>query len=190
MRSSKFIMQVVVLSALALLLSTAAFAQNTVYRGDRMSAQGIVTGVTLQGDMYNVTLNHGGYTFLVPVATLGARPLQVGSYVRLGGFVTGDVVNADMIAFRGDPYYVNDPYYHPVPFGSNGWMSGTVLDSNRHLGYLTIRDDQTGRTETIDVRHMDRGRPVNVWGIRSGDHISVLGNWENHDRFDAQRIMY
>lgn len=189
MRSSKFIMQVVVLSALAVLLSTAAFAQN-YYRGDRMSAQGIVTAVTLEGDMYSITLNHGGYTFLVPVATVGERPIHVGAFVRLGGFVEGDVVNADTISFRGEPYYGTNSQYRAVPFGSNGWLSGTVLDRDRHLGYLTIRDDQTGATVTIDVRHMDRGRPVNVWGIRSGDHISVLGSWEQRGRFDAQRIMY
>ncbi len=65
-----------------------------------------------------------------------------------------------------------------------------MLSTNRHMGYLTIRDDSTGAFETIDVRHMDRGRPVNVWGIRSGDHVSVLGSWERRDRFDAQRIEY
>jgi len=188
--SSKFMIRIAGVSVLALLLSTAAFAQNTVYRGDRLSAQGQITSIAREGDFYRITLNHGGYSYLVPIGTAGSRDLRIGESVRLSGIVSGDVVNTDMIALRGEPRYTTDPYYRAVPFGSTGWLSGTVQSTNRHMGYLTIRDDATGALETIDVRHMDRGRPVNVWGIRSGDHISVLGSWERRDRFDATRIEY
>ena len=188
--SSKLLFRMAIVGALTMLLSAAAFAQNTVYRGDRLSTVGTIQSISQDGNFYRVTLDHGYYSYLIPVNAVGARDLRVGESVRLSGLVSGDMVNADMIALRGEPTYVNDPYYRPVPFGSTGWLTGTVQNTNRHLGYLTIRDDQTGALEHIDVRHMDRGRPVNVWGIRPGDHISVLGSWERRDRFDATRIEY
>jgi hypothetical protein len=189
--SFKIMSRIAVLSVLALLLITAAvYAQNTTYRGDRLTTVGTINSISREGDAYRITLDHGYYSYLVPSSMVGARDLRVGESVRLSGPISGNLVNADVIALQGEPYYMNDPYYRPVPFGSTGWLSGTVLSTNRHLGYLTIRDDQTGATEHIDVRHMDRSRPVNVWGIRDGDHISVLGSWEQRSRFDAQRIEY
>jgi hypothetical protein len=172
------------------LISTAAFAQNTVYRADRISTQGRVTSVIRQGDMYQVTLNHGGYTYLVPVSTVNGRTLQVGDHVRIDGLVNGEVVNSDMLALQGEPAYVTDPAYRTVPYGSSGWMTGTVQRVDRHLGYLVIKDDATGIDNKIDVRHMDLRKPVNVWGIKAGDHISVSGSWENRQTFNATRIEY
>jgi hypothetical protein len=69
-------------------------------------------------------------------------------------------------------------------------MTGAVQRVDRHLGYLTIREDGSGQIFKIDVRHMDRSRPVNVWGIRAGDRIAVRGNWEKADTIDARRIEY
>ena len=58
------------------------------------------------------------------------------------------------------------------------------------MGYITIREDTSGRLIKIDVRHMDRARPVNVWGIRAGDRITVNGGWEKRDTFNATRVEY
>ena len=171
-------------------LMSTAFAQPNDYRADRISTQGRITSITQEGDMYRVTLNHGGYTYLVPVATLQNRGLQVGDRVRLDGIVNGDVVSTDLVAMPGDARYSRDPMYRTVPYGQSGWLSGVVQNTNRHMGYLTIRDDATGLNYKIDVRNMDRARPVNVWGIRAGDHISVNGGWENHNTFNATRIEY
>jgi len=191
MKNKHLTLQLALAMGLALLLSASAFAQDTYsYRADRISTQGRITSVTRQGDMYMITLNHGGYTYDVPLAIAGARNLQVGDLIRINGLVSGDLVNTDLIALPGETYYVTDPMYRGVPYGSSGWMTGTVQSLNRHLGYLVVRDDATGANYKIDVRHMDRQRPVNVWGIRPGDHISINGGWEKRDTFNAVRIEY
>ena len=160
------------------------------YRFDRISTQGRISDIRREGDRYRVMLDRGSYPYYVPVATVRDRNLRVGLDVRLGGFVAGNVVNVDMVAFSGDPYYAADPSYRAVPYGSNGWMAGVVQRVDRHLGYLSIRDDQSGQTVKIDVRHMNLRRPVNVWGIRAGEHVTINGTWERRDTFDARQIEY
>ena len=185
-------------SGLAVLLSTSILAAPqdyrrdtaTEYRADRLSVQGRISGIRRAGDYYTVTLDHGTYSYNVPIATVGTRNLHPGDVVRLGGLVNGDIVSVDMLATPGEAYYAADPNYRAVPFGSDGWMSGTVQRVDRHLGYLEIRDEASGQTFKVDVRHMNLRKPVNVWGIRAGDHISVNGSWENRETFDARRIEY
>jgi hypothetical protein len=176
-------------TALAFLLSTAAIAQPD-YRADRISTQGQITSITREGSQYRVELNHGSYTYYVPVSTIRNRDIRVGDQVRLGGVVTGDSVTTDYIAFSGEPAYATDPSYRAVPFGSTGWMSGTVMSVNRHLNFVTMRDDATGLPVKVDVRHMDTRHSVNVWHTRPGDHISVNGSWENRNTFQAGRVQY
>jgi len=136
-------------SGLSLLLSSAVFAapQSTTeyhFRTDRISAQGEVTSIAREGDQYRVVLNNGMYSYLVPMSSVHNRDIHVGSVVRIGGVVNGDAVNADWIAFSGEPMYANDPMYRGVPFGQSGWLSGTVLSVNRRLNFVTIRDDASG----------------------------------------------
>src|SRR5260370_42545326 len=117
--SSKFIIRIAGVSVLALLLSTAAFAQNTVYRGDRLSAQGIITSISREGDFYRITLNHGGYEYLVPLGTAGSRGLPGRESVRLSGFLSGGGVNPHLISLRrGEPAYTKDPAAPAGPLGS------------------------------------------------------------------------
>lgn len=180
-------------SGLAVLLSTAAFAAPQVdyhFRADRISTQGEVTSMSREGDQIRVELNHGSYTYFVPVATIHNRDVRIGDRVRIGGIVSGDQVTADYIAFTGEPAYATDPAYRSVPFGSNGWMSGTVISANRRLNYITIRDDQSGLPVKIDVRNMDTRRSVNVWRTHPGDHISVNGSWSNRDTFGVSIVQY
>src|ERR1051325_11221325 len=136
-------------AALLLLVAAPLFAVQS-YSPDRLTIQGRVTSMTQVGDQYRVTLNHGGYTYYVPVSAVGARGLRVGDQVRLGGMVSGDVVNADLIAYNCDPMYARDPNYTGVPIGSNGWLTGTVISTNRHYHYVTVRDDATGNTYKVD----------------------------------------
>ena len=183
-------------SSLALLLSSAATAaprpQNpdSVYRADRISTQGQITSMSLEGDQYRVVLNHGSYTYYVPASMVRNRDIRVGDRVRIGGIVSGDTVNADYVAFSDETGYATDPSYRAVPYGSIGWMSGTVMNVNRRLGYITIRDDASGLPVKIDVRKIDTKRSVNVWKTRSGDHISINGSWENRNTFEASRVQY
>jgi hypothetical protein len=184
-------------SGLAMLLSTAAIAapqpqdrDDHHFRADRISTQGEITNINREGDQYRVILNHGSYTYYFPVSTIRGRDIRVGDRVRIGGVVSGDSVNADYIAFSGEAAYANDPSYRGVPFGSTGWMSGTVVSVNRRLNYVTIRDDASGLPMKIDVRNMDTKRSVNVWRTRTGDHISVMGSWENRDTFKVSIVQY
>ena len=183
--------------ALSALLSTPAFAGPQVnpntridYRADRISTQGRISSITREGDMVRITLDHGNYDYLVPLSTVRNRNLQVGSFVRLSGIVAGDNVNVDMLALRGEPYYTADPNYVAVPYGTNGWMTGTVQSLDRHLGFLTIREDTSGAMVKIDVRHLNTRKPIKVWSIRPGDRITINGTWEKQDTFDANRIEY
>lgn len=184
-------------SGLALLLSSAAIAapqpqdrDDIHYRGDRISTQGEITSMSREGDQYRVELNHGSYTYYVPVSTVRNRDIRIGDRVRIGGVVSDDRVTADYIAFSGEPAYTTDPSYRAVPFGSSGWMSGTVVNSNRRLNYITIRDDASGLPVKIDVRNMDTRRSVNVWRTHPGDHISVNGSWSNRDTFGVSIVQY
>ena len=171
--------------AVALLLSTTAFA------ADRISTQGTIDSISRAGDQYRIVLDHGTYTYYVPMSSVGARDLRVGSNVRISGLVApNDVVNVDMLALPGEAYYITDPHYTALPYGTNGWMTGIVQRVDRHLGYLTLREDVSGQVFKIDVRHMNLRKPVNVWGVRAGDRIAVNGSWEKADVFDAKRIEY
>src|SRR5713226_4905076 len=144
----RFFAPLIAASGLAMLLSTAAIAapqpqdrDDYHFRADRISTVGIITSINREGDQYRVILNHGSYTYYFPVSTIRGRDIRVGDRVRIGGMVNGDAVNADWIAFSGETAYANDPSYRGVPFGSSGWMSGTVISTNRRLNYVTIRDD-------------------------------------------------
>lgn len=167
-----------------LLISTAAFAQN--YRGDRISVVGTVTGMRMDGGQFAVNLDHGPYTYYVPSAQVHNRDIRVGDQVRIDGFVTGDnTVNADWIAFRGESSYTTDPYYRMVPYGSTGWLSGTITEYNRRLGYMRLRDDATGTLLKIDTRSV----PERITA-RRGDHISINGSWEHRGVFQATRVVF
>jgi hypothetical protein len=179
-------------TGLVLLLGSPAMAQTTEYRSDRISTQGRISSVTREGDMLRVTLDHGAYTYYVPASSVGNRNLTVDSRVRLGGTVAGDNVNVDVLALPGEAYYNADPRYVPMPYpmASGGWMSGEVTKVDRHLGYLDLREDNSGAVVRIDARHMDTHRPFNVWNVKTGDRISVNGKWESRGNFDAARIEY
>ena len=196
-RKKRFLAPLVAASGFAMLLSSAAIAApqpqdrgEYQYSADRISTQGQITSMAREGDQYRVVLNHGSYTYYVPVSMIRGRDLRIGDQVRISGIVSGDIVNGDYVAFAGDTGYANDPWYRGVPYGQTGWMSGTVIDINRRLNFITIRDDASGLPVKIDVRNMDTRRSVNVWRTHRGDHISVNGSWENRDRFKALRVQY
>ena len=196
--SRSLLASTVVFSSLTLLLSTSLFSAPQDYRGetrneyraDHISTQGRITSISRDRDRYRITLDRDRYFYYVPMATVRDRQLRVGDDVRLGGFVSGNSVSVDLLESRGDPYYAADRDRRSAPYGSRGWMAGVVQRVDRHLGYLVIRDDSSGQPLKIDVRHMNLRKPVNVWGIRAGDHIAIQGTWEHRDTFDARRIEY
>jgi hypothetical protein len=163
-----------------LLASVAALAERT-------SVEGRITSITRERDEYRVTLEQSGATFYVSRNAVRESNLGVDTRVRFAGNMHRGVMTVDSVTVlsgrgdRGERRRAQE---------ENGSMRGVVESLNRHLNYLTIRDDSTGRYIKIDVRHMDRERPVNVWAIRRGDHVRVRGQWENRDTFDAERIWY
>ena len=192
-----FAARIAAAGGLVLFLSTSvfsAYAQSgeiRVYRPDRISTEGRINVIALEGDRYRLTLDHGSYDYYLPVGTVGSRNLRIGALVRLDGIVNGNLVNVDMVAVPGEPYYTNDPYYVAVPVGTNGWMAGVVQSTNFHLGYFTIREDGNGQFVKIDVRHMGKRRPGGLYDVRPGDRVSVNGEWEDRaNTFSAERIEY
>lgn len=176
---------------LALLLGSAMpAAALPAYHGDRISTQGRITSINREGDHYRVVLNNGSYAYMVPISMIANRQIRLNDQVRIGGIVAGDNVNADYIAFSGEPAYARDPSYMGVPYGQSGWMSGTVIRLHQHYGYLDMRDDATGLPVKVDVRKMDEKRSVNVWRAKPGDHINVQGSWENRETFQASLVHY
>src|SRR5258708_16908496 len=134
---SDFAARVAVASGLVLLLSTAVFSahaqsgETRVYRPDRISTEGRINAISLEGDRYRITLDHGSYDYYLPVGTAGSRSLQVGAVIRLNGIVSGNLVNVDLVATPGEPYYTNDPYYVAVPPALNAWMTAVLHNTNR-----------------------------------------------------------
>ncbi len=186
-------------ASIALMLGGTAFAAPVVrdqdnYRTSRISTMGTVTSMIREGNNYRIRLDNGSYDFWVPVSLVGDRDIEPGVSVRLNGFLDNGVVNVDLIGTPGEPYYTSAQQYGEpyatVPYGQTGWLNGTVQRVDRHLGYLVIRENTTGRLLKIDVRHMNTHRPVYVWDLRPGDQMSVRGRWETPHLFDAFRIQF
>ena len=194
---NRFTATIAGIGGLTLLLSAPiASAQN--YRrdervqqyGERVSMQGHIRTVTREGSGYRVYLDRGGYSYYVPSAVAAGRDLRLGTEVRIGGVINGNLITADVVAFPGERYYTTDPYYNGVAVGQAGWLHGVVRNVNRRLGYIELIDDAGGGLVRIDFRNMNiRGRN-NIWDLRSGDRVNVRGSWERPGLFEARRIEF
>src|SRR6202040_3075284 len=67
-------------------------------------------------------------------------------------------------------------------------LTGTVVNVNRDLNYITVRDDVTGRNFKIDTRSMIGRGSLDVWNLRAGDRVSATGDWANNETFRADRV--
>jgi NMD protein affecting ribosome stability and mRNA decay len=68
-------------------------------------------------------------------------------------------------------------------------LTGTVVNVNRDLNYVTVRDDVTGKSFKIDTRSMNTRGSIDVWSLRAGDRVSATGGWSNSETFRADRVM-
>jgi hypothetical protein len=68
-------------------------------------------------------------------------------------------------------------------------LTGTVVNVNRDLNYVTVRDDVTGKSFKIDTRSMNGRASIDVWNLRAGDRVSATGAWTNNETFRADRVM-
>lgn len=68
-------------------------------------------------------------------------------------------------------------------------LTGTVVNVNHDLNYITVRDDVTGKNFKIDTRNMNTRQSIDVWNLRAGDRVSATGAWSKSDTFRADRVM-
>src|SRR5947207_457006 len=76
-----------------------------------------------------------------------------------------------------------------VAYDDDTALTGTVVNVNRDLNYVTVRDDVTGKSFKIDTRSMNTRNSIDVWNLRAGDRVSATGGWSNNDTFRADRVM-
>jgi hypothetical protein len=70
-------------------------------------------------------------------------------------------------------------------YQQQGILRGVVEGINPRYGTMTIREEATGRFVNIDMQQMS-GR--GMWGLRLGEFVTVLGQWEGGNAFAAYQI--
>lgn len=186
--------------------ATGAWENADTYRADRvMSASGralnrLANGVTGTVEEVNRDLNYvtvrdaaTGRSVKIDVRRMDTRRSVNVWQLRNGETVTANGTWAKNGTFRADfvNFGNNGPMASGYGYESPNMISGTVEAVNRDLNYVTVRNDATGQPIKIDVRQMDTRRSVNVWNLRTGDHINVTGAWtRDRDRFQAEMVKF
>jgi len=195
-------------TALALLLTTSAFAdnrgaddnfnrrddrngapysnRNDAYReNDRINLQGRVTSLSHERGGYRVQLDRGRAPFWVPESYVRNRGLRVGIDISLGGVFRGGSIYVDAVNWPGDGGYGYGGYGR----GSydNGYVRGVVDRVDYRRATVWLRDDRSGRVVEVDMRGDRYGR-LNMNDLRRGDLVELSGNWIRGGIFDAYRI--
>lgn len=186
-RTSKLAASVTTAAALATLLATSAFAdsrnQNGTWRdgragqnddsrsyrnNERVTVEGRVQSFRQERDGYRLNLDRGGYSYWVPSSHFRdrGRGLRVGINIRLGGIFRGGSVYVDNVGWPDDGYDNND-------------LRGVVDRVDLRRGTLTLREDRSGRSITVDMRRTDdrRNRSIDLNDLRRGDHVRLSGDW-------------
>ena len=174
-------------SALAVLLTTSAFAadhrgdvppqqhsaqqsQRAVPQSRRVDVSGRVTSLSRERDGYRVQLDRGRDSYWIPSSRIGAhaRDLRVGVSIQIGGVFNRGVFNVDAVNWPG--------------YDQQGYLRGVVerLDNRRDMAM--VRDSETGRRVEVDTRSLRRN------DLRRGDRVTLEGQWERGDVFQAYRI--
>ncbi len=102
-----------------------------------------------------------------------------------GGWTNRNTFQANRINSEVRQQPMTSGYGTPANF-----VTGTVQNVNRDLGYMTVLNETTGQSMKIDLRKMDTRRSVDVWHLRSGDRISVNGTWANRETFQADIVNF
>ncbi|HKB80484.1 MAG TPA: hypothetical protein VKH35_12295, partial [Thermoanaerobaculia bacterium] len=163
-------------------------------RGRSFRGRGRVDRIVPWNGGYRVFLGGWGYPFFVPYRFWDPFRFRVGLFVGLNAF-------CDPLGYYsvyGDPYY--DPPYYVAPaapyYGDGGYdqsdqygqydqsedvIRGTVQSIDLHSGYVTLYDEQSGRTVSALLPPRDN----RVDDIRVGDYVEFSGTWTASDQFDA-----
>ena len=171
----------------AALLSLAGVAAAVNYN----EANGLTgTVVSVNRDLNYITVRDDvtGRNFKIDTRDMNTRrSIDVGS-LRAGDRVSATGTWENSETWRADRIMRPNP--QALNRLTNG-VTGTVLDVNRRLNYITVRDQATGQPVRIDVRNMDTRRSINVWQLRDGDLVTSHGAWTNRgDRFRADFVNF
>lgn len=202
-RTKRLAATVTTAAALATLLSTSAFAEsrnqngtwrnNRDERGSRQSSYRDNERVTVQGrvrsfrqerDGYRLNLDRDRYSYWVPGSHFRnrSRGLRVGINLRLGGVFRGGSIYVDNVGWPDDGYYNNDGY-------RDQYLRGVVERVDLRRDILVLRDDDSGRYVSVDMRRTDsrRNRSIDLNDLRRGDYVNLSGDW-SRGVFTAYRI--
>lgn len=184
--------------------ATGNWSDNETFRADRVTNPnpvavgrinnglfGTVESVNRNLHFINVRDQATGQLVKVDVRNMDTRRSVNVWQLRNGDQVTVNGAWGKRGTFRGD--FVNFGNYTPMASGysSPNMVSGVVETLNRDLNYFTVRSDTTRQPVKVDVRDMDTRRSVNVWKLRTGDHITVNGTWTSQpDRFKAEMVAF
>ena len=148
---------------------------------DRVTLEGKVRSFERRNDGYQVYLDRGNYSFFVPERHLrNRRDFRVGVSIRLGGVFRGGSVFVDAVDFPGGGYYDSR---------AENFLRGTVERIDFRRDAIVLRDRETGRFVTVDMRGADRRyRSVDLEDLRRGDFVSLSGDWSRGGVFSAYRV--
>ena len=207
--NGKSVLNVAGAGALALVLTTSAFAapqRSDDSRGDwnrdrgdsrdsrggygssyrdnqRVNASGRVTSFHRESGGYRVYLDGGRDSFWIPASRMHDRrnDLRVGISITLGGIFRGGRIDVDAISWPDDRghRYGNDRRHE---------LRGTVERMDERRGVMLLRESGSGRTIEVDMSDTRRSRRVDFSDLRRGDHVTLSGEWERGGLFEADRI--
>jgi len=202
---SRMAVKVAGTGALAILLTTSAFAdsrpQDGSWRNDnrgesrhdrndrdrhdnRITESGKIRSFTHERDGYRVYLDRGNYSYWVPQSHLRGHRLSVGLSIRLGGIFDNGYVMVDDLGWPDDGGY-NDGYYNDgARYGDV--VRGVVDRVDFRRGTVNLRSDRG--YITVDMRSLNRRSRLGIDDLRRGDRVTLSGTWIRGGLFDARRI--
>ena len=145
------------------------------------NVQGRISSMSRYGDGYRVRLDRGNDWYYLPSSLWHGRRssgLRVGLSIRLGAIFNSrgyyDVSSADW-------------GYDDYGYGANRSLEGIVTRVDVRRGIAEVEDRDSGRIVLVEMRR-DNGRGVDVNDLRSGDRVTLSGEWIGGGRFEAYRI--
>lgn len=210
--NGKSVVKVAGVGALALVLTTSAFAapqRGNDSRGDwdrgrsdsrdsrggyggsyrdnqRVNVSGRVTSFTRESGGYRVYLDRGRESFWIPYSHMRTRgnDLRVGISIVLGGIFRGGRIDVDAVSWPDDRRY-DDRRYDDR---RRDTVQGVVQRIDERRAVLLLRESHSGRTVEVDMRDTRHDRRVDFSDLRRGDYVRLTGDWERGGLFEAERI--
>jgi hypothetical protein len=172
--------------------------RNGIPRSDgRVTMLGHISRYERERGGYRIWVGGSAYPYWVPESYFRSRRIGIGLDLRLGGIFRNGAVYVDVLGWPGDPYY-NDPYYNDGYYGGsygsygnydNGYIRGIVDGIDYRTQTLYVRDENSGRVVTVDMRRVDRrASRLDLGDLRRGDRVALNGEWIRGGLFAADRI--